>query len=100
MINCCKCTILSTLLQATAEANNLSAVAESKDIYIKLMEEVCGGKKPYLNTAAIEAEHRRVKDKALLQFQSKRKMGGEEFSERYKEQLEKVMVIVRLVFLL
>lgn len=54
------------------------------------MEDVCGGNKPYLNTAAIEAEHKRVKDKALNQFHSKRKMGGEEFSEKYKEQLEKV----------
>lgn len=55
-----------------------------------MMEDICGGAKPYLNTGLMEAEHRRVKDKALHQFQSKRKMGGEEFSEKYKEQLEKV----------
>lgn len=80
------------LIQATAEANNLSAVADAKDVYITMMEDVCGGAKPYMNTATIEAEHRRVKDKALNQFASKRKMGGDEFSEKYRDQLEHVRV--------
>lgn len=77
-------------LQATAEANNLSAVAEAKEVYVQLMDDVCGGAKPYLNTALMESEHRRVIDKALHHFNSKRKMGGEEFSETYRIQLEKV----------
>lgn len=55
------------------------------------MEDICGGNKPYLNTVTMESEHRKVKDKAIHQFQSKRKMGGDEFSEKYKEQLEKVL---------
>ncbi|KAJ8935379.1 hypothetical protein NQ314_012790 [Rhamnusium bicolor] len=62
-------------LKATAEANNLAAVADAKDIYVALMEEVCGGAKPYLKTDAIESEHRKVKDKAIQQFNSKKKMG-------------------------
>nr|XP_022911777.1 atlastin [Onthophagus taurus] len=78
-----------SMLVATAEANNLSAVADAKELYIRMMDDICGGTKPYLNTNTIESEHRRVKEKALHQFQSKRKMGGEEFSERYKEQLER-----------
>ncbi|XP_017780386.1 PREDICTED: atlastin-like [Nicrophorus vespilloides] len=78
-----------SMLAATAEANNLSAVADAKDLYMALMEDVCGGNKPYLNTSLMDAEHRRIKDKALLQFVSKQKMGGEEFSEKYKLQLEK-----------
>ncbi|KAJ8956583.1 hypothetical protein NQ317_012853 [Molorchus minor] len=53
------------------------------------MEEVCGGTKPYLKTEAIEKEHRRIMDKAILQFSSKKKMGGDEFSQTCKEQLEK-----------
>ncbi|KAJ8958691.1 hypothetical protein NQ318_016418 [Aromia moschata] len=77
-----------SMLVATAEANNLAAVADAKDVYMTLMEEVCGGTKPYLKTEAIENEHHRVKDKAILQFNSKKKMGGEEFSRTYKEQLE------------
>lgn len=78
-----------SMLVATAEANNLAAVADAKDVYVSLMEDVCGGTKPYLKTEAIEAEHRRVRDKAIQQFNSKKKMGGEEFSLTYKEQLEK-----------
>ncbi|XP_017778827.1 PREDICTED: atlastin-like [Nicrophorus vespilloides] len=74
-----------SVLVATAEANNLSAVADAKDVYIALMEDVCGGNKPYLNTL----KHRTIKNKALLQFVRKPKMGGEEFSEKYKLQLEK-----------
>lgn len=78
------------LLQATAEANNLAAVAAARETYTMSMEEVCGGAKPYLSTAHLEAEHQRIKDKSLNQFTNKRKMGGESFSESYKEKLEKV----------
>ncbi|KAF5289875.1 hypothetical protein FQR65_LT02009 [Abscondita terminalis] len=78
-----------SMLVATAEANNLAAVADAKEVYVQLMDDVCGGSKPYLNTTTMEMEHNRVKDKALHQFHSKRKMGGEEFSEIYKDQLEK-----------
>lgn len=79
-------------LQATAEANNLSAVAEAKELYLQLMDCVCGGTKPFLATATLEAEHLRCVDKALHQFQNKRKMGGEEFSQAYMERLEKVPI--------
>lgn len=78
------------LLQATAEANNLAAVAAARETYTMLMEAVCGGAKPYLSTAHLEVEHQRIKDRALSQFINKRKMGGESFSESYKEKLEKV----------
>ncbi|XP_025833739.1 atlastin [Agrilus planipennis] len=81
-----------SMLVATAEANNLAAVADAKELYVQLMEEVCGGTKPYLNATTIETEHQRIKDKALSQFNGKRKMGGEEFSSKYKEQLDKVML--------
>lgn len=78
-----------SMLVATAEANNLAAVATARETYSSLMEGVCGGAKPYLNTAHLEAEHQRIKEKALYQFVHKRKMGGESFSESYKDQLEK-----------
>lgn len=79
-----------SLKQATAEANNLSAVAEAKDLYSQLMEGVCGGAKPFLATAHLESEHNRCVDRALYQFQNKRKMGGDEFSQTYMEKLQKV----------
>ncbi|XP_060523821.1 atlastin isoform X2 [Cylas formicarius] len=78
-----------SMLVATAEANNLAAVADAKDTYTLMMEDICGGAKPYMKTERMESEHRIVKDKAIQQFQNKKKMGGEEFSAMYKEQLEK-----------
>ncbi|GAB0088277.1 atlastin [Sergentomyia squamirostris] len=77
-----------SMLVATAEANNLTAVAEAKDLYVQLMEEICGGAKPFLSTGHLDAEHLRIKEKAMHQFSAKRKMGGEEFSEKYREKLE------------
>lgn len=77
-----------SMLVATAEANNLTAVAAAKDVYSQLMEDVCGGNKPYLSTAHLDSEHNRIKEKALHQFSSIRKMGGKEFSEKYHEKLE------------
>ena len=73
--------------QATAEANNLSAVAAAKETYTQMMEAVCGGDKPFLSAEHLEAEHLRARDRAADLFQSRRKMGGEEFSERYQESL-------------
>ncbi|EZA62001.1 hypothetical protein DMN91_003442 [Ooceraea biroi] len=78
-----------SMLVATAEANNLTAVAEAKDSYLKMMENVCGGAKPFLATAHLESEHQHCMDMALRQFQNKRKMGGEEFSQIYMEKLIK-----------
>lgn len=78
------------ILQATAEANNLAAVAGAKELYSQSMEGVCGGTKPYLNSAHLESEHLRFRDKAVEFFRSKRKMGGEEFSEMYRQRLEEV----------
>lgn len=66
-------------------------MAEAKDVYNILMEEVCGGQRPFLQSQLLEEKHLRIKDKAIMTFQAKRKMGGEEFSEAYKEQLCKVI---------
>lgn len=77
-----------SMLVATAEANNLAAVANAKETYTQLMEEICGGNRPYLGAGHLDAEHLRIKDKAIFQFTSKRKMGGEEFSQKYLEQLD------------
>jgi atlastin len=80
-----------SMLEATAEANNLSAVSAAKDSYTQSMEEVCGGKRPYLSTATLKVEHVKSKKKALEAFNSRRKMGGEEFSLKYVENLEREM---------
>lgn len=51
-----------SMLKATSEANNLASLSESKDLYMNLMESVCGGEKPYLNEHVLDVEHCRIKD--------------------------------------
>ncbi|XP_048843547.1 atlastin-2-like isoform X2 [Brienomyrus brachyistius] len=77
-----------SMLQATAEANNLAAVAGAKDSYNKSMEEVCGGDKPYIAPADLERKHEEFKKFSIKQFCSVKKMGGQEFCRRYQDQLE------------
>ncbi|XP_048734491.1 atlastin-2-like [Ostrea edulis] len=77
-----------SMLQATAEANNLAAVSTAKTDYSKRMESVCGGDKPYLHPERLEEDHLRCKQSAIDVFKSTRKMGGPEFSKQYLEQLE------------
>ncbi|XP_061086909.1 atlastin-2 isoform X1 [Conger conger] len=77
-----------SMLQATAEANNLAAVAGAKDSYNKSMEQVCGGDKPYIAPSDLERSHEELKQCSVRQFRAVKKMGGEEFCRRYQEQLE------------
>uniref|UniRef100_A0A8R1EPN6 GBP_C domain-containing protein n=1 Tax=Caenorhabditis japonica TaxID=281687 RepID=A0A8R1EPN6_CAEJA len=77
-----------SMLMATAEANNLAAVASSRAVYQKLMEEVCGGDTPYMSTNELLEEHERCKNEAIREFRTARKMGGVEFSLTFLEKLE------------
>uniref|UniRef100_A0A7N6AJQ8 GB1/RHD3-type G domain-containing protein n=1 Tax=Anabas testudineus TaxID=64144 RepID=A0A7N6AJQ8_ANATE len=77
-----------SMLQATAEANNLTAVAGAKDMYSKNMEQVCGGDKPYIAPADLERCHEEFRNHSVRYFCSVKKMGGSEFCQRYQNQLE------------
>uniref|UniRef100_H3AVS2 Atlastin-1 n=1 Tax=Latimeria chalumnae TaxID=7897 RepID=H3AVS2_LATCH len=77
-----------SMLQATAEANNLAAVASAKDLYNKKMEEVCGGDRPFMAPNDLQNKHLELKDEAVKLFRGVKKMGGEDFSRRYLQQLE------------
>uniref|UniRef100_A0A9J8C8Q6 Atlastin GTPase 2 n=1 Tax=Cyprinus carpio carpio TaxID=630221 RepID=A0A9J8C8Q6_CYPCA len=77
-----------SMLQATAEANNLTAVAGAKDTYNRTMEQVCGGDKPYIAPVDLQRYHEEFKETSVQQFSAVKKMGGVEFSQRYKQQLE------------
>ncbi|XP_051924369.1 atlastin-3 [Hippocampus zosterae] len=78
-----------SMLMATAEANNLAAVAASKDQYYRNMEKMCGGDLPYVSPESLEEKHQFYFKEALYSFSSTKKMGGQEFCDRYQEQLEK-----------
>ncbi|XP_040033874.1 atlastin-2 [Gasterosteus aculeatus] len=77
-----------SMLQATAEANNLTAVAGAKDMYGKSMEQICGGDQPYIAPADLERCHEEFREHSVGHFRSVKKMGGEEFCQRYQSQLE------------
>ncbi|XP_041866590.1 atlastin-2 isoform X2 [Melanotaenia boesemani] len=77
-----------SMLQATAEANNLTAVAGAKDLYSKNMEQICGGDKPYIAPADLERCHEEFREHSVRFFCSVKKMGGDEFCQRYQNQLE------------
>ncbi|KTG04277.1 hypothetical protein cypCar_00039841, partial [Cyprinus carpio] len=67
------CRDLLEYFKATAEANNLTAVAGAKDTYNRTME---------------QRYHEEFKKTSVHQFCAVKKMGGLEFSQRYQQQLE------------
>ncbi|KAM8848328.1 atlastin-3 [Synchiropus picturatus] len=77
-----------TMLMATAEANNLAAVAAAKDLYYKNMEKICGGDLPYVAPESLEEKNQFFCREAVHTFSSTKKMGGQEFCDRYRAQLE------------
>ncbi|XP_072495011.1 atlastin-3 isoform X2 [Notamacropus eugenii] len=77
-----------SMLQATAEANNLAAAASAKDFYYSSMEKVCGGEKPYLASDVLQEKHEEFLKQAIDQFKRSKKMGGKDFSLRYQSELE------------
>ena len=77
-----------TMLEATAEANNLTAVATVKDLYISHMEQLCGGSQPYINPTRLDNSHKDIKQQCLDYFDKIPKMGGDEFSANYRQKLE------------
>eukprot|EP00731_Ephydatia_muelleri_P037525 Em0495g6a len=76
-----------SVLEATAEANNLAAQAAAIDKFNHDMEELCGSEKPYLSADRLQESHDRVKAECLEQFRSTRKLGGDSYSKTYEEKL-------------
>lgn len=50
--------------------------------------QLCGGDKPYIAPTDLERNHGEMKLRSVQQFCAVKKMGGEEFCRRYREQLE------------
>eukprot|EP00092_Neocalanus_flemingeri_P035139 GFUD01038241.1.p1 GENE.GFUD01038241.1~~GFUD01038241.1.p1 ORF type:complete len:544 (+),score=116.82 GFUD01038241.1:56-1687(+) len=76
-----------SMLEVTIEANNLVSLASAKELYMASMESLCGGEKPYLNEQVMDLEHNRIVESALAEFDIRKKLGGEEFSLKYRDQL-------------
>ena len=77
-----------TMLEATAEANNLVAVTLARESYIHSMESACGKDAPFVNPNLLVKKHEQYHEEAIKCFYEKRKMGGKEFSEIYIKQLQ------------
>ncbi|KJH52717.1 guanylate-binding protein [Dictyocaulus viviparus] len=73
---------------ATAEANNLAAVASARALYQREMEEICGGDTPYMSTNELIEQHKICKNEAIREFRNARKMGGVEYSLQFLRKLE------------
>jgi len=76
-----------SMLEVTIEANNLVSLASAKELYMASMESLCGGERPYLNEQVLELEQSRILEAALAEFDSRKKLGGDEFSAKYRGQL-------------
>jgi atlastin len=57
----------TSILMATAKANNLTAAAAAKDIYIHGMDAICGGNQPYIETNDLDTAHKLIRDAAIQQ---------------------------------
>ena len=80
-----------SMLQATAEANNLAALATAKDQYQRDMEVICGGDTPYLSPHELETKSDHFKYKALTLFTATRKMGTNDFCKEFENRLNEEM---------
>uniref|UniRef100_A0A4W5NHX0 Atlastin 3 n=1 Tax=Hucho hucho TaxID=62062 RepID=A0A4W5NHX0_9TELE len=65
-------------------------------LYCSSTEEynVCGGDLPYVAPASLEEKHHFFLQESLHVFSSTKKMGGQEFCDRYQDQLEAELVEV------
>lgn len=75
------------MYEATAEANNQAAAQLGLEAYRKRMEAVCGAGKPFVALDILSGQHADARDLALRTFRERRKMGGQQFSQRYEAQL-------------
>ncbi len=57
-------------------------------VFVVCMTQVCGGDKPYIAPVDLQRYHEEFKKTSMQQFCAVKKMGGVEFSQRYREQLE------------
>lgn len=77
------------LYDATAEASNLAAVANCKGYYLKSMKDICGTHKPYVNPKILETKHSQLLKESLKMFETTKKLGEEDYSKSFSDNLMK-----------
>lgn len=77
------------LYDATAEASNLAAAANSKNFYLSSMKKICGPQKPYINPKILEQQHTQFLRESLDMFEKTKKLGEEDYSRSFSDNLLK-----------
>ncbi|XP_050722071.1 atlastin-like isoform X1 [Eriocheir sinensis] len=80
----------TTLVEFAAQASSQAALEAGKECYAEAMEALVGGDRPFLKTAQMEAEHTKLKEKAIQTYLEKNKYGRKNQSvvEKYQLMLE------------
>ncbi|XP_077529842.1 uncharacterized protein LOC144142311 isoform X2 [Haemaphysalis longicornis] len=80
---------LKTVLEVTADVDNMMALEKAKETYLDGMEKACGPDQPYLDIPEFTKQHILHKNAAITFFESLPKMGGDVYSLPYVERLLK-----------
>ncbi|KAI1286282.1 Atlastin-1 [Halotydeus destructor] len=78
----------TSILEATAQANNQAALASARDHYIGKMEAAFGGASVAVTNQQFQQTHQTFFDESVAIFHRVRKMGGEQFSKTYLNQFQ------------
>ena len=62
-------------------------MVETSNDCLYLSFSVISPSRPYINDQVLDIEHNSIVEKALAEFDSRKKLGGEEFSLKYRDQL-------------
>ena len=77
-----------SVLNATADLSNINLSNKCLCTYTDRMDKLCKNHNGYLQPKQMERLHQESMDKALNEFDNKRKLGGEKMSKKYREELE------------
>ncbi|CAH8668906.1 unnamed protein product [Heterobilharzia americana] len=80
-----------SMLEATAEANNLNAILTCQEMYSEAMNKICGPDRPYINPSELDSFHLKVYKASIEKFNSIPKMGGEAFSADHLQRLKETL---------
>ncbi|KAI1287873.1 Atlastin-1 [Halotydeus destructor] len=77
-----------SIMAATAQANNQTALARARDHCTTKMDEAFGATRPSMSDAEFKLKQAQLTDEAMVIFNGQKKMGGPEMSRQYLEKLK------------
>ncbi len=61
-------------------------------LIIECLLKHCGGDRPYIHPNQLEVLHKEIRRQSIEKFRCARKMGGEEMSQSYQQDLDKELL--------